>query len=225
MRAFLDEARLMAQLNHRNVVRIFDLVDDHRPPYVVLECVDGLNIQQILAKEGRLAPRHAVDVARQVFRGLRTALQIGIVHRDVKPANVLLTSEGCAKLTDFGLAWLAPHRTRPGSMPFLRMPDQVYGTPQYMAPEHTRGMHTDVRSDMYSVGAMLFEMLTGKPPFTGRPVMLAFKAATQPPPDPATLVEGLDPKLREFTLRLLSKSPHERFDDYDAVLLAMDDLE
>lgn len=207
------EARLLAQINHPNVVRVFDFEDDHSIPYLVMEYVEGLNLNDVLKQRGPLNWRDAVSICLQAAEGLRAASKMGIVHRDIKPGNILLTDEGVAKVTDLGLGR------------FLSVTDDsaqrgtFVGTVSYMAPEQALCVpNLDCRADMYALGATLYHLLTGKPPFTGTSaakVLLEHQKSAVVPPDQH--VPGLPAAVSGLVVRLLAKSPTNRFPDYNGL--------
>jgi hypothetical protein len=214
---FRTEARLLAQLNHPHIVRVWDYDDDPDQPYVVLEFVEGINLAELLAQCGRLQPARVWDLMRQVLEGLRAAHALGIVHRDIKPANMLLTRSGQVKIADLGLAVI------PGSES-ERSAQSIAGTAAYMAPEQAQGSPLlDHRADMYGVGAMVYHLLTGTPPFTGRSSMeIICRLLQDAVVPPLGIVPDLSPRGNALILRLLAKQPEERFATYDEVLAELD---
>jgi serine/threonine protein kinase len=218
------EARLMAKLNHVNVVRLWDLDDEYNPPYLMMEYIDGSSVQSLLGTGGRLPARASVKIIREVARGLRAAAQLGIVHRDIKPANILLGPDNVAKVTDFGLAMLADDPAM-GPTHMRRRESGVCGTAEYVDPNQANGTPASMQSDMYSMGATLYHMLVGRPPFEGgSSAQVIHNAATKQVVDPSKLVTSVDPRIGEFTCRLLAKNPKDRFSDYDEMFIAIDEL-
>ncbi len=197
------EARLLARLNHPNVVRVWDFDEVAPAPYLVLEWVEGPSLEELIRRAGRLSAPQAVAVARQAASALAEAQRVGVVHRDVKPANILLTASRDVKLADLGTAAMAG---RPAAMA---------GTCAYMAPEAFRGSPPDARSDQYSLGATLYQMLTGRVPFDGdSPLEVMTQHAERTPAPPDRLVPGLPPAASAATLKALSKDPADRFGSY-----------
>ena len=171
---FLQEAKAVSALNHPNIVTLHDIGEDEtRGTWIAMECLDGESLRQRLAR-GQLAVPEAVRIALDVARGLAFAHAAGIAHRDIKPGNVMVTTSGLVKVLDFGLAKLAPSdqpatdsRSPTGSLPLATATGTILGTPGYMSPEQVEGRPADARSDVFSFGVMLYEMLTGRRPFEG----------------------------------------------------------
>ena len=213
-RAILAEARLAGGIGHPNVVRVHDVREEGGEALLILEYVEGGSLRDLLARRGRLPAAEAVAVARGVLAGLSAAHERGIVHRDVKPENVLLAKDGTPRLADFGAA-----REVRSDATFV---PQAAGTLAYMSPEQVRGAHVDARSDLYSVGAILAEMLTGAPylplgqvdQFQAR-AMIIERAPALSLPEGALLLTGV-------LLRALAKQPHERYQTADEMLAALD---
>jgi serine/threonine protein kinase len=213
------EAQLLARLNHPHIVRIWDFEDDPACPYIVMEYIEGPSLADLIAQSGRLAPDRALQLLREVARGLNAAWQLGIIHRDLRPANVLLTREGEAKLSDLGLAVVLgspPDPTRPAAA----------GTPLYAAPEQCFAPEkVDQRSDLYSLGATFYHAVTGEPPFTGQSVgeVMNLHACEMAVP-PHQRVPGVPEGLSAVILRLLAKEPAHRYRDYEDLLGILDGL-
>src|SRR5713101_1864474 len=171
LRRFEQEARAAGALNHSNILVIYDIGPENGSPYLVSELLEGETLQSRLA-DGPLAPRKAIDYALGIAKGLAAAHQKKIVHRDLKPANLFLTKDGRVKILDFGLAKLTPSRESEGKTSLLTQPMDtdpgvVMGTAAYMSPEQVRGQAVDHRSDIFSFGVILYEMLTGQRAFQG----------------------------------------------------------
>lgn len=197
------------------MVRVLDYEDAPTRLYVVMEYVDGFSGSDLIGQSGRVAPGRAGEILLQVADGLDAAHQLGIVHRDVKPGNVLVTRAGTSKPVDLGLAVVQRAdgaAARPDLLP-------AEGTVGYMSPEQVKGGRgPDRRSDIYSLGATLFHLVTGRLPFTGRSaneVML--KHLHQPPPAAHDAVPGLTPELSQVIIRMTAKDPAERMQDYAEV--------
>jgi eukaryotic-like serine/threonine-protein kinase len=211
-----SEAQSVARISHPNVVSVLDFGDDAGSPFLVMELVSGGSLADL---EGRLTPERAVDIVVDAARGAGAAHRAAIVHRDIKPANILLTEEGRAKLADFGIAWAAGSER-------LTATGAAIGTPSYVSPEQASGASATAASDVYSLGAVLYQLLTGAPPFLGsNPLAVAMAHVELPPPSPAELVADLDPALDALVLRCLAKDPGERFPDGDALAAALTSLE
>lgn len=204
---FLREAKSAGRLNHPNIVTIFDVGEEDGVAYMAMELLEGRSLQQILAESGRLPFQTAADITAQIADALDRAQQLGIVHRDVKPANIVISASGHAKLTDFGVAYVpASTMTQTGTM---------IGSPRYMSPEQVLGLPIDPRSDIFSLGVVLYEMLAGRAPFvrpedsTIFPLINRIAAEAHPP------VTQLDPSIpAAFDVILgkaLAKKPEERY--------------
>lgn len=201
---FEREARAAAALNHPNVVGVFDFGREGRTRFIVMECVAGRNLAQIVRDQGGVDPARAVTVATEIARALAAAHEAGIIHRDIKPANVILQDGGVAKVLDFGIA-------RAAASTSLTQTAVVLGSAPYMAPEVARGERADERSDIYSLGCVLYELLTGRPPFTGElaaAVLHQHNAAR--PRRPRELNPEVPDGLDALVLRMLAKRPNER---------------
>jgi hypothetical protein len=214
---FEHEARTAAGFVHPNAVTVYDVGDDGRRPYLVMELVEGRDLAELLAVRGPLPPAEAARVADQMLTALGAAHDRGLVHRDVKPGNVLVTRDGTAKLADFGIAKAAADAT--GG---LTLTGQVMGTPRYLAPEQAAGQGATPRSDLYSAGVVLYEMLAGEPPFTGdTPVAVALAHQQAPVPPLTERRPGLPPALVATVNRALEKDPARRFPDAAAMRAAL----
>ncbi len=211
---FLEDARAAASLNHQNIVGVKDFDTADGVPFIVMELVDGWSLDQWLKEKGKLEVRDAARVARDIALGLGAAHASKIVHRDVKPSNVLIDSRtGAAKLTDFGAA----KRDRPEDQQ-LTAHGQTIGTPRYMAPEQVHGEPVDPRTDLWALGATLFEMLAGQPAFSATSLPRLYQAIiADEPPRLASLRPDVPPELAALVSRLLSKSRGGRPDSADEV--------
>jgi serine/threonine-protein kinase len=217
-----SEARLLARLCHPHIVRLFDFADDPALPYLVLECVDGPSLRELIRQSGRLQPQRARAVMRQVARGLLALRSIGAVHRDIKPGNLLMARDGNVKIADFGQAILPAEVDESATD---SEPREVAGTVAYVAPEQFLAPAlVDHRSDLYSLGVTFYEAVTGQLPFQGRSRMeVLMQHAHARPASPQSLVPELDPAMAELILRLLAKDPDDRPRDAAEVLRALDD--
>ena len=204
---FVREAQSAGILSHPNIVTIHDvLVEGNDDFFIAMEYVEGTDLKQLMQKQGRFEVRHAVDIASQVADGLDYAHSEGVVHRDIKPANVILTPKGQAKITDFGIA-----RMDAASLN-LTVEGQLLGTPNYMSPEQIQAKEVDHRADIFSLGVVLYEMLTGRKPFKGENLtQVSHKIAYEKHPDPREFRPEVPPRLVEVLDRALSKKPDDRF--------------
>ena len=214
---FRREAQSAAALNHPNIVAVYDTGEDTLMgegetavivPYIVMEYVDGMTLRQLLASGRRLLPERALEISAGVLSALDYAHRHGIVHRDIKPANVMLTRTGDVKVMDFGIA-RAMNDTNTATMTAAQ---SVMGTAQYLSPEQARGEVVDARSDLYSASVLLYELLTGKPPFTGdSPVSIAYQHVSEMPTPPSQVDPGVTSEIDAVVLRALAKSPDDRY--------------
>ena len=204
---FRREAQAAAGLSNANIVGVFDWGEQDGTYFIVMEYVDGPSLAQVLRADGPLHPNRAAEIASEVAGGLGFAHSRGVVHRDVKPGNVLLTKSGQAKVTDFGIA-----RALSSADDDLTQAGSVMGTATYFSPEQAQGLSVDPRSDLYSLGVVLYEMVTGRPPFAGdTPLAIAYKHVQDQPPSPSTLMPTLPPGLEAIIMKLLQKNPDDRY--------------
>ncbi|MBO8142235.1 MAG: Stk1 family PASTA domain-containing Ser/Thr kinase [Firmicutes bacterium] len=205
LQRFLHEAQAAASLSHPNVVNIFDVGQADGVHYIVLEYVQGRNLKEILRDERRLPPRRAAVIARAVARALEAAHRRQLIHRDIKPHNILITPEGRVKVTDFGIA-------RAASVASLTQTGTVMGSVHYFSPEQARGEAVGPESDLYSLGVVLYEMLTGTVPFRGEsPIAVALKHLEQNPVPPSKHNPDIPPWLERVVLKALAKDPARRY--------------
>jgi serine/threonine protein kinase len=205
---FEIEARAVAALNHPNIVSIFDVGHAGDVSFIVSELVDGETLGRVIER-GPLPVRRTVDIGQQVAEGLAAAHAVGVVHRDIKPANVILARGGRVKILDFGLARQGHTRGIENTMTDVSQPGVILGTPRYMSPEQVRGEATDARSDLFSLGLILYEMAAGRPAFHGPSSGEVMNSILEddPPDLPATLPPALDRIIRRCT----EKEPSKRF--------------
>ncbi|MGW5543835.1 serine/threonine-protein kinase [Streptomyces sp. NPDC003998] len=203
---FRLEAQIAARLNHPNVVGMYDFGAHHDQPHLVMELVDGWNLAQERSLRGALPPAEAAAITAQAAAGLAAAHQQGVVHRDVKPANVMLTTDRTVKITDFGIARFAEEAASN-----LTATGKIIGTADYLAPERALGRPAQPASDVYSLGCVLYELLTGRPPFSGATSLAVVQqhvSATPAPPD--RLRPGIPQPLSDYVLLMLAKDPAHR---------------
>lgn len=197
---FLREAKSAAKINHPNVIAIYDISMQEGNTFIAMEYVEGPNLHKYMLSKGKLDPREAVNFIGQACSALAAIHEAGIVHRDIKPENILVAKGGLIKVMDFGLAKADGYR--------LTAANVVMGTPCYMSPEQVRGQEVDARSDLYAMGLVLHELLTGKTVFLDGDVMQ--RQLTEVPPLPSTLVEGIPPLLDQIIMKCVAKKPEER---------------
>jgi hypothetical protein len=202
---FRREARSVAQLSHPNIVTVIDRGEENGQQYIVFECVEGEDLKQLIQREGALPVRDALLLGLQMARALGFAHDRGLIHRDVKPQNVLLNEDGQAKMTDFGIA-------RSVDVQGVTITGTVLGTSEYIAPEQARGQRVDALTDVYSLGVVLYELLTGDVPFHGENfVAIALRHVNEPAPSVLERRPDCPPRLALAIERAMSKRPEERF--------------
>ncbi|MCY3861669.1 MAG: Stk1 family PASTA domain-containing Ser/Thr kinase [bacterium] len=205
---FRREATAAANLSHPNIVAVYDWGSAEGTYYIVMEYIEGQSLAELLRSDGPLPPEHAAEIALSVAAALGFAHNNGVIHRDVKPGNVLLSPDGKVKVTDFGIAIAAFG----GAESNLTQTGSVMGTATYFSPEQAQGQSLDHRSDLYSLGIVLYEMLCGRPPFTGdSSVAVAYKHVQQAVPAPSSLGVVLPESLEAITMKLLAKNPTQRY--------------
>ncbi len=203
LQRFRNEARAAGGLNHPNIVTIYDAGEQDGLFYIAMENIQGETLQAMLAERHVLPVEQLIGIARQICAGLDYAHARHIVHRDIKPANIMITGDGTVKIMDFGIAKAGGGVTNTG---------QVLGTPNYMSPEQVKGKPLDGRSDLFSVGVMLYEMLTGEKPFTGQNVTtIIYKIVNETPIPPRELDVSVHPGLSSVVTKALAKAPDERY--------------
>lgn len=207
LKRFVREAKLASRLNHPNVVALYEIGQHHGIYYLVLEYVSGGSAEDFLRKRGPFHWRDATQIMAEVCRGLIAAHLAGLIHRDIKPGNIVRSKEdGTVKLADFGLA--KSQESNEG----LTSIGLAVGTPHYMSPEQCQGQAVDERSDIYSMGATYFALLTGKPPFEAEPPLaVMYKHITEPVPDPRTILPSIDERCVPIIQRAMAKRPKERY--------------
>ncbi len=213
---FRREAQAAASLNHPNIVAVYDTGEedvvgaDGKPvsvPYIVMEYVEGHTVKELLSDGTPVPINEAVEITTGVLAGLEYSHASGLVHRDIKPGNVMLTNDGSVKVMDFGIA-----RAMTDSQATMTQTNAVVGTAQYLSPEQARGEKVDERSDIYSAGCVLFELLTGRPPFTGdSAVSVAYQHVSEVPPIPSSLAGDVPESLDRVVMKAMAKSPDDRY--------------
>lgn len=215
---FRREALASASLNHENIVQVYDTGEqvvtapdgtEVHVPYIVMELVEGHTVHQLLTDGQPVPINEAVEIMSGVLNALEYSHKRGLVHRDIKPGNVMLTNSGKIKVMDFGIA-----RALEDSGQTMTSTDAVVGTAQYLSPEQARGETVDTRSDLYSCGCMLFELLTGRAPFKGdSAVSVAYQHVAEMPPLPSAIAADISPELDRMVMKSLAKRPEERYQD------------
>jgi beta-lactam-binding protein with PASTA domain/tRNA A-37 threonylcarbamoyl transferase component Bud32 len=208
---FRREAQSAASLNHPAIVAVYDTGEDMATgvpvPYIVMEYVDGRTVRDLLQEGHRLLPERSIEIIDGVLRALDYSHQAGIVHRDIKPGNVMVTRNGDVKVMDFGIA-----RAMSDAQATMTQTAQVIGTAQYLSPEQARGERVDSRSDLYSTGCLLYELLTGRPPFTGdSPVAIAYQHVRENPVPPSRVDPDVPAWADPIVLKAMAKSPADRY--------------
>ncbi len=211
---FRREAQSAASLNHPTIVAVYDTGEepandgsDLMLPYIVMEYVEGRTLRDILREGRKILPERALEITSSVLTALDYSHRAGIIHRDIKPANVMLTPTGDVKVMDFGIA-----RAIADTSAAMTQTAAVIGTAQYLSPEQARGEQVDARSDIYSAGCLLYELLTGRPPFVGdSPISVAYQHVRAEAPAPSTLDPEISPEIDAITLKALGKSVDDRY--------------
>ena len=202
---FRREAQAVAKLSHPNIVSVYDVGQEGDTHYIVMEYIEGRNLKEIIREQGKLSVDQAVDITRQICDGLQDAHENGIVHRDVKPHNILVMDNGRVKVTDFGIAQMMSSVTVTDS-------STIVGSVHYFSPEQAKGETTGAKSDIYSVGVVLYEMLTGKVPFEGEtPIAVALKHIKSEPLPPGRLNPDITPELERIILKAMNKDITMRY--------------
>jgi serine/threonine-protein kinase len=211
---FKQEARVMASLDHENIVKVYDISQDGDAPFIVAEYVGGGDVGGLLrdAPEGRLGERYTKKLAEQLLQALAFAHGRGVVHRDIKPSNILLTKEGIAKVADFGIARLVEKEESAGE------PGEIIGSARYMSPEQLKGEETTPRSDLYSIGILLYHCLTGAPPFSGDARSVARQQIHEDPTPPRELNKEISASMEAVVLKALAKKAEDRYPSAEAML-------
>ena len=205
IKRFQIEAQAAASLSHPNIVSIYDVGNENNVHYIVMELIEGETLKEIVTKNGRLPWKDAVDIAAQIAAGLSKAHANHIIHRDIKPHNIIITKDGVAKVTDFGIAKAVSNAT-------INAFGSTVGSVHYFSPEHARGGYTDEKSDIYSLGIVLYEMVTGELPFNAdTPVTVALKQIQETPREPIELNKDIPIGLNNIIIKAMAKDISERY--------------
>ncbi len=216
---FSNELKLARKVSHRNICRMYDLGEEQGTHYITMEFVPGEDLKNSITRMGPLTPGRAISIAKQLCKGLAEAHKSGVIHRDLKPQNVMIDSKGNGRIMDFGIA-----RTLKGEG--LTAEGMVIGTPEYMAPEQVEGKEVDQRTDIYSLGAILYEMLTGRVPFRGKsPISIAFKHKTEKPKDPRVYNDQIPEDFSRLVLKCMEKDKAKRFQNVDELYEELESVE
>lgn len=205
IRRFKNESKAIAMLSHPNIVKVYDVSFGDMIQYIVMEYIDGITLKEYIESQGIIEWKDVLHLTTQILKALQHAHESGIVHRDIKPQNIMLLQDGTIKVTDFGIARFSDKATR-------TMTDQAIGSVHYIAPEQARGASTDGKTDIYSVGVMLYEMLTGRLPFDGdSAVTVALMQLQSTPRRPREVNPGIPIGLEQITMRAMQKQPSDRY--------------
>ena len=214
---FKREAQSAAALNHVNITQIYAIGQEGPTPFFAMEMIQGRSLDAIIKEKGALDPLQAARYMQQTAQGLRQAAQRHLIHRDVKPSNLMLTEEGIVKITDFGLAKASQSQTQ------LTATGEILGSPGYISPEQAQGLEIDARSDIYSLGATFYHLVTGKLPFDApTPVAMIIRHMNDPLRPPRAANPAVPYPISALIQRMMAKRPGERFQDYDALLKEFD---
>ncbi|RME80831.1 MAG: serine/threonine protein kinase [Planctomycetota bacterium] len=213
---FLREMQVVATLDHPNIVKAIDFgVDLEKDIYfVALEYIDGKSLKQIIDEKGRVPLLLALEIGKQIAAGLQHAYENDVVHRDIKPDNILIGRDSCVKITDFGLVKGVEGKEKPKGLAGQKITSKqvILGSPLYMAPERALLKPLDIRSDIYSLGVTLFHALTGRPPYIHKSSVRIIAAhAYEPFPKPSEYLSGLPPQVDDFIMKATAKKPEDRF--------------
>ena len=216
IRRFKNESKAIAVLNHPNIVRVYDVSFGDMIQYIVMEYIDGITLKEYIEMQGVLDWKETLHLTTQILKALQHAHENGIVHRDIKPQNIMLLQDGTIKVTDFGIARFSSNATR-------TMTEQAIGSVHYIAPEQARGEKTDGKTDIYSVGVMMYEMLTGRLPFEAdSAVSVALMQLQSTPKRPREINPDIPSGLEEITIKAMQKSPSSR---YNSAVVMLSDIE
>ncbi len=218
LRRFKQELLLTRQITHENVIRIFDIGNCDRIKFITMEYIDGVDLKKLLIDRGKFSAREALPMMRQICQGLHAAHEKGVIHRDLKPQNIMRESNGRIVVTDFGIAHSDAQR--------MTATGETIGTPEYMSPEQAKGRKIDRRSDVFSLGLVFYELLTGKLPFKGaNAVETKYKRVNETALAPNAVDKTIPPQISHIVMRCLEKDPSQRYPTAAAVLLDLDALD
>ncbi len=216
---FRNELKMARKIAHKHVCRMYDFSQERGTQFIIMEYVPGEDLRSLIKRIGQFTPGKTLLIAKQICEGLAEAHRLGIIHRDLKPQNIMIDREGNTRIMDFGIARTLKSRG-------LTEGDTVIGTPEYMSPEQVEGWDIDHRSDLYSLGAILFEMLTGRVPFEGEtPFSIALKHKSEPPPDPRKINNQIPEGFSQLILHCLEKDRKKRFQSAEELLTTLKRIE
>jgi serine/threonine protein kinase/tetratricopeptide (TPR) repeat protein len=216
IKRFSNELKLARKIGHRNVGKMYELMEEEGAHFITMEYVPGENLKSMIRMSGQLGIGTAISIAKQICEGLAEAHRLGVVHRDLKPGNIMMDREGIVRIMDFGIA-------RSLKMKGITGEGMIIGTPEYMSPEQVQGKEADQRSDIYSLGIILFEMLTGKVPFEGdTSLSIALKQVSEPPPNPKAFNRQIPEELSRIVLKCMNKKKESRYQDIEKLILELE---
>lgn len=213
---FFNEARSAGTMSHPNIVTVYDVGYESHIAFIAMEYIEGNDLKEYMTIKKDIPFKEMFRVVYSVAKGLDYSSSKGIIHRDIKPANILLTDDGNVKISDFGIAKLPTSTVTQSGM--------LMGTPAYVSPEQVMGTSLDVRSDLYSLGVIFYELVTGKRPFVGDPTTVIFQVVQSPPPEPKFKLEGVPRDLKSVILKILAKKPEERYQSGEEFIEAIKSL-
>ena len=216
---FNNELKFARKIAHKNVGRMYELMEEKGTHFITMEYVPGQDLRGLIKQSGQLAVGTAISIAKHVCEGLTEAHRLGVIHRDLKPQNIMIDKEGNARIMDFGIARSVSGKGITGA-------GVIVGTPEYMSPEQVESKETDQRSDIYSLGVILYEMVTGRVPFEGdTPLSVAVKHKTETPPDPMQINSQIPEDLSRLILRCMEKDREKRYQSAGEVRSELENIE
>ncbi len=216
---FEIEAKAISLLQHQNIVSIYDYGEEHGLKFFAMQYIEGEDLGKRIERKKQISISDVIDYSKQICRGLRYAHSQNVVHRDIKPQNVLLNKSNICRLSDFGIAKLFEQKN-------ITMTGMAVGTPEYMSPEQAQGAEVDFQTDIYSLGVLIYEMLTKRPPFTGKnPVSIAYKQVHEYPVPPSAHRKDTPKRLELIVLKALKKNKKERYRSIEEMLQDLDTVE
>ncbi|MDD2261595.1 MAG: protein kinase, partial [Clostridia bacterium] len=219
IKRFKDEALSVAKLSHENIVNVYDVGYDNNLNYIVMECVEGTTLSSYMESIGPLDIKESIDISLQIFAALEHAHTNGIIHRDIKPQNILISKNGKIKVTDFGIAKAINAQT-------LTTDNKTFGSVHYISPEQAKGGFLNSSTDLYSTGIVMYEMLTGKVPFDAdTPIAIVMKHLQDDPVPPMELREDIPEELNRIILKSIHKKPSDRYETAADVMIDLKNLE